>query len=150
MRRPVFFLACMVLMGAVAGRISLPPVGFILAVGAILVGLTAFHLAVPGPSVAFLDATTAPLDDSRQNWGVGWGDFDGDGDPDIHLTTEQGTNSLFRNDGSGSFSDVTTHRAKCAECGGAQTKFMIAKSYIYRYFVRVRTSSATPAWSRAK
>ena len=37
---------------------------------------------------------------------VTWGDYDNDGDPDLYLTS-QGANNLFRNDGGGTFTDVT-------------------------------------------
>jgi len=37
---------------------------------------------------------------------VAWGDYDNDGDEDLYLTVD-GPNHLFRNDGSGRFTDVT-------------------------------------------
>lgn len=37
---------------------------------------------------------------------VAWGDYDNDGDEDLYLTND-GVNALFRNDGAGSFTDVT-------------------------------------------
>lgn len=41
-------------------------------------------------------------------WGLAgaWGDFDGDGDPDLYVGNEFGTNALYRNDGDGTFTDV--------------------------------------------
>jgi tetratricopeptide (TPR) repeat protein len=39
--------------------------------------------------------------------GASWGDYDGDGDVDLYVTN-YGANALFRNDGSCSFTDVTT------------------------------------------
>lgn len=39
---------------------------------------------------------------------VCWGDYDNDGDPDLYLTNQSVANNLFRNDGGGSFTDVTT------------------------------------------
>ncbi len=39
-------------------------------------------------------------------YGASWGDYDNDGDPDLFLTNV-GPEILFRNDGDGSFSDVT-------------------------------------------
>lgn len=38
--------------------------------------------------------------------GMAWGDFDNDGDPDLHLTEEGGDDWLFRNDGNDQFVDV--------------------------------------------
>jgi hypothetical protein len=38
---------------------------------------------------------------------VAWGDYDGDGDEDLFLTNN-GPNALFRNDGSDTFTNVTT------------------------------------------
>jgi hypothetical protein len=42
-------------------------------------------------------------------WGLAgaWGDYNGDGRPDIYVGNEFGTNSLYRNDGGGAFTDVT-------------------------------------------
>src|SRR5262249_49756705 len=39
--------------------------------------------------------------------GVSWGDYDGDGDPDLYVTNLTTPPHLFRNDGGGSFTDVT-------------------------------------------
>ncbi len=36
-----------------------------------------------------------------------WSDFDRDGDPDVYLASDYGPNQLFRNEGDGSFRDVT-------------------------------------------
>jgi hypothetical protein len=61
-----------------------------------------------GPSLVFTDVTDVAgvalpgtLTES-----VAWGDYDGDGDPDLYLTNE-GANRLFRNDGNDTFVDVT-------------------------------------------
>lgn len=53
------------------------------------------------------DVTTAPLD---YTGGFGnWGDYDADGDVDLYVINYPvPSNKLFRNDGGGSFSDVTT------------------------------------------
>jgi hypothetical protein len=42
------------------------------------------------------------------SWGLagGWGDYDADGDPDLYVGNEFGTNSLYRNDGDGTFTEV--------------------------------------------
>jgi len=39
--------------------------------------------------------------------GASFGDYDGDGDPDLYVTTYRGGNHLFRNRGDGTFEDVT-------------------------------------------
>jgi Tol biopolymer transport system component len=39
--------------------------------------------------------------------GAAWGDYDGDGDPDLYVTSDGSGNHLFRNDGAGLFVDVT-------------------------------------------
>ncbi len=66
-----------------------------------------FHNSGDG---TFSDATSAPLDGGGYGSGMAWGDYDNDGDLDIY----QGNygfgfqNYLYRNDGSGVFTDVTT------------------------------------------
>ncbi|MEM6579669.1 MAG: CRTAC1 family protein [Pseudomonadota bacterium] len=40
-------------------------------------------------------------------YGVAWGDYDGDGKPDLYVTNHLGTAMLFRNEGEGVFVDVT-------------------------------------------
>ncbi len=74
---------------------------------------TVMVLAAPafaGPTVVFNDISasagielTGVLTES-----VCWGDYDNDGDPDLYFTNESVANNLFRNDGGGSFTDVTT------------------------------------------
>lgn len=44
----------------------------------------------------------------RMSGGVAVGDYDGDGDPDVFLTSLDGPGHLYRNDGRGRFADVTT------------------------------------------
>jgi len=45
---------------------------------------------------------------SSNCWGVAWGDYDGDGDPDVYVSIGNGPNRLLRNDGGGTFTDVTS------------------------------------------
>ncbi|MFH1144211.1 MAG: FG-GAP-like repeat-containing protein [Candidatus Eisenbacteria bacterium] len=57
----------------------------------------------------FHDATTTVLGDLDQTTGMTWGDYDNDGDPDLFIANYNydSTNRLLRNDGLGSFTDVT-------------------------------------------
>jgi hypothetical protein len=45
----------------------------------------------------------------RRGWDMAaaWGDYDGDGWPDLYVANEFGDNVLYRNEGDGTFSDVT-------------------------------------------
>ncbi len=56
---------------------------------------------------AWVDATSAPLDDAGSGVGVAWGDYDNDGDLDLYLANDGSANKLLRNDGMGTFADVT-------------------------------------------
>ncbi|MCH8149449.1 MAG: CRTAC1 family protein [Planctomycetes bacterium] len=77
-----------------------------------ITGISLFA-AVPlfaGPVVVFEDITdtagialTDVLTES-----VCWGDYDNDGDPDLYLTNQNVANSLFKNEGGGVFTDVTS------------------------------------------
>jgi hypothetical protein len=58
--------------------------------------------------VNFVDATTSPLGSADNNQGLAWGDYDNDGDTDLYISTWGGANKLYRNDGDGSFTDVTS------------------------------------------
>ncbi|UCD29925.1 MAG: VCBS repeat-containing protein [Planctomycetota bacterium] len=58
----------------------------------------------------FTDVTTAPLNDAETGAGVAWGDYDNDGDLDLYCvkaSVANHPNKLFRNDGGGTFTDVT-------------------------------------------
>ena len=52
-------------------------------------------------------AVDAGIADDRQTQGVGIGDFDNDGDPDIYVVNDFGLNALYLNNGDGSFQDAT-------------------------------------------
>ena len=45
-----------------------------------------------------------------------WADFDGDGDADLYVANDFSPNNLFRNDGSGRFSDIT-EESRTADVG---------------------------------
>jgi len=56
----------------------------------------------------WVDATPSVLlGGSDLGEGVSWGDYDGDGDPDLYVTNLTTARRLYRNDGGGSFTDVT-------------------------------------------
>ena len=43
---------------------------------------------------------------TRYSFCCGWGDFDGDGWPDLYVVNDFGRKNLYRNDGNGTFTDV--------------------------------------------
>ena len=42
----------------------------------------------------------------RFSFAAAWGDYDGDGDPDLYVANDFGRNNLYRNNGNGTFDDV--------------------------------------------
>ena len=50
---------------------------------------------------------TAGVDDSGDGRGGAWGDYDGDGDPDLYVANNGGANKLYSNDGDGTFTDAS-------------------------------------------
>lgn len=58
---------------------------------------------------AFVKVTEAAVaQDSSASVAATWGDYDGDGDPDLYVTTWYGTpNPLYRNEGAGRFTRLT-------------------------------------------
>lgn len=52
----------------------------------------------------------------RNTYQSTWGDFDNDGDPDIYCANDFSPNNLFRNNGDGSFADITA-TTKTADIG---------------------------------
>lgn len=63
------------------------------------------------PSIRFDENTSAGLsDDTGDNWGLAWGDYDNDGFEDLYIA-DYGSSSisfLYHNNGDGSFSKITT------------------------------------------
>jgi hypothetical protein len=53
------------------------------------------------------NAFTLGLADIIQTWSSSWGDYDNDGDMDVFVGASSGSHKLMRNDGNGSFVDVT-------------------------------------------
>ncbi|MCB1229654.1 MAG: CRTAC1 family protein [Verrucomicrobiae bacterium] len=55
----------------------------------------------------FTDVTaTSGVENFRYTKGCSWGDYDGDGDPDLYVANLDGPNRLYKNYGNGSFIDV--------------------------------------------
>lgn len=54
------------------------------------------------------NAASLGLDDPMQTWSSSWGDYDNDGDMDLFVGASSGNHKLMRNDGNGTFVDVTT------------------------------------------
>jgi hypothetical protein len=54
-----------------------------------------------------VDVADSTLANTEASFGVGWGDYDGDGDPDLFLANATGENRLFRNFSPSGFTDVT-------------------------------------------
>ena len=50
----------------------------------------------------------AGVTNDRFGKGVAWGDYDGDGRPDLYVSNRQEPNRLYHNEGDGKFADVTT------------------------------------------
>jgi hypothetical protein len=55
--------------------------------------------------------------------GVAWGDYNGDGRPDLFVCNDFGTNTLFRNEGGGRFTDVTEEAGVALEGFGMSCAF---------------------------
>ncbi len=56
----------------------------------------------------FVDvAGAAGVDHRGQSLSAAWGDFDGDGDADLYVCNFTEPNALYRNEGDGSFADIT-------------------------------------------
>ena len=51
-------------------------------------------------------AKSAGVENLRWTKGVTWGDYDGDGDPDLYVSNYGQENRLYRNNGDGTFEDV--------------------------------------------
>ncbi len=49
-----------------------------------------------------------------------WADFDGDGLEDVYVARPEGRDSLFRNQGDGSFEDVTERSLPCVACASIE------------------------------
>ncbi len=66
-----------------------------------------FHGKGDGTFEDVTEAAGVYVPGEGKSLGVVWGDYDGDGDPDLYVANDSMRNFLFRNDGSGHFTDVT-------------------------------------------
>jgi enediyne biosynthesis protein E4 len=66
-----------------------------------------FHGRGDGTFEDVTEAAGVYVPGEGKSLGVVWGDYDGDGDPDLYVANDSMRNFLFRNDGSGHFTDVT-------------------------------------------
>jgi len=63
-----------------------------------------------GDRAVFTDVTSGPLGSLGNTTGASWGDYDGDGDPDLYVSVADGNgNQLLRNDGGDLFTNVTPY-----------------------------------------
>jgi len=53
-------------------------------------------------------ASSLNLADPMQTWSSAWADYDNDGDMDVYVGASSGVSKLMRNNGDGSFTDVTS------------------------------------------
>jgi FG-GAP-like repeat len=59
-------------------------------------------------NLRFTDVTTkAGINETGVTLGVAWGDYDNDGFPDMYVVNDFGRNTLLRNNGNGTFTDVS-------------------------------------------
>ena len=90
------------------------------------VGLDQYHYPVPyfdarnGPpnfllhnegNATFTDRTDAAglnVENDRYSFACAWGDLNGDGSPDLYVANDFGRSNLYRNNGDGTFTAVST------------------------------------------
>jgi hypothetical protein len=65
----------------------------------------------------------ACVGDTGLTLGAVWGDFDDDGLPDLFVANDFGRNTLYHNNGDGTFSDVTVRAGTLAYGAGMNTSF---------------------------
>jgi hypothetical protein len=76
--------------------------------GATLLFLTVLFTGVSWSAPLFREVTEqAGLVDPGNERGLAWGDYDGDGDPDLFVVVINGQDRLYRNEGDRTFTDVT-------------------------------------------
>jgi enediyne biosynthesis protein E4 len=72
----------------------------------------------------FTDVTEqAGVGDTGLCLGTAWGDYDGDGRPDLFVVNDFGRSTLYHNDGDGTFSDVTVKAGALAYGAGMSASF---------------------------
>jgi len=87
---------------------------------ALLLGLLTSCNAPTVPTKVFEEVTTSSglMSYVGMTHGVAWGDFDGDGLPDVYVTNHLSDAQLFRNLGKGRFADVTKEFFAPGDLGG--------------------------------
>lgn len=74
----------------------------------IIISLLIAPLQSASAAIEFEDATSsAGFTYKGRSWGAAWGDYDGDGIPDLWVNNHISPPELFRNPGSGAFENVT-------------------------------------------
>ena len=71
----------------------------------------------------FQDQTEAAglnIDNDRYSFACSWGDYNGDGFPDLYVVNDFGRNNLYRNQGNGKFA-VTSDEAQVEEAGAGMS-----------------------------
>ena len=87
-------------------------------VSALLIGV-AFFRQTEVNTIIFEDVTpNSGITYEGMTYGAAWGDFDGDGLPDLYVTNHLHEAKLFRNMGHGRFSDVTDKFFSAQDLGG--------------------------------
>jgi hypothetical protein len=74
------------------------------------------HAAFDAFSAEWINFTYTPLGNSDVSTGVAWGDYDNDGDLDVYVSNCYDPNKLYRNDGGGIFTDVTSSPLDDPDC----------------------------------
>ncbi|MCC7261111.1 MAG: VCBS repeat-containing protein [Candidatus Latescibacteria bacterium] len=71
--------------------------------------ITANHTIAASFTTQFTEAgASTGLNEGGTGYGMAWGDYDGDGDQDIFIARPNGANSLYRNNGNGTFTEAHT------------------------------------------
>jgi len=70
-----------------------------------------------GGTFSLMESTRILVQDTLGSAGASWGDYDNDGDLDLYVSTMRGTNHLYKNDGTGNFTQLTIDPEKAIDKG---------------------------------